>query len=128
MWKLKSTRVSEPGTSFETESVPSIGHSHSFRPRVKGSNLCSTATDLKEKWGHKYRPIAHASRNRKSCRTAFFFFICSSLNVVRIFKKWIHPDSCCCIIKGSVRHGKQAEHCPVVWSFTINSIYTFSCH
>lgn len=83
MWKLESVRVREQCSSFKTQSGPGIGHSHSFRLWSKELGLCSTATELKEKWGHKCRPIAHASRNRKSCRTAFFFY--SSLSVVRFF-------------------------------------------
>lgn len=119
MWKLECMWVRAQCSSLKTQSGPSVVHSHSFRLWIKGSSLCSTATDLKEKWGHKCRPLAHAPQYRKSCSTAFFIY--SPLNVVRTFKKYMRPDSCCCIIKGSVHHGKQTEHCPIVWSLTINS-------
>lgn len=98
---------------------------------TEGLHLCSTATDLKEKWGHKYRPITHASRNRKSSRTVFF--VCSSPGVVCSCYLWI------IVIKkkkdvfwltllynravnghqGSARPGKQSERYLTVWSFTV---------
>lgn len=81
--KPESMQVTEPWTSYKTRyAALTIPSPSLLRFCTKGLNLCSTATNLKEKWGHKYRPITHASRNRKSCRTAFFFFVCSSPNVV----------------------------------------------
>lgn len=73
--KLESVQVREPCAAFKLTLYPALTIPSPSQCRLctTASNLCSIATNLREKRGHEYRPIAHASWNRKSCRTAFSF-------------------------------------------------------
>lgn len=125
MWKLESSwwwEGSAAHSRLNLDPALAIPNPSDFNQRIESVQLQTWRENGVTNVGQL--PMHHGTGNLAEQP----FFIYSYLNVVRIFRKCMHPDSCCCVIKGSVRHGKWTEHCPVVWSLTINRIYTFSCH